>query len=154
MERVHSSPLVEKVPTFLEQIEQRRRQAREEKAQAELEQAKKKEQEWQEFLETSASPLKDGTPEQDFVVQICKKKILDGCNQVSGMFFELPNDDLQSAFPKWPVKNAASCPSHYEKTQRFYNECLANLAAALERENLSTSLRLQSNSLWIQWPRH
>ena len=152
MERVASEPLIEKVPTFLEQIHQRRIEAAQRKEQAKIEQEKAKETEWQEFLKTSASPLAEGSKELHYALEWCKKEILKYCEDNKTVILVwLSEMNLKQQFSNWPLDHSLSGPyipnmSLFIKERRFLHICLENLCIALKKEGLEATIDSTSRS--------
>lgn len=134
MERVASDSVVEKVPTFLEQLSQRRLQAKERAAQKKKEDQKIKEQEWQDYLAQHASPLMPGSKELDYALQWSKEKILSKLDQIPEarrFSLNLLDMNLKQTFSNWPV---LAEPYKNMHEARFLQLALTNLSNVLKTE--------------------
>ena len=142
MERVSSDPIVEKVPTLLEQLRQKRFEHEEKQKQ----QKAREQEEFEAHLKTlNITPLNPETKELEFVLAIVKERVLQSClSSYCEFYLSTHYKKIVKAFPDWSMEN--SSPGFQ---QAFLDRAYLNLAAALRKEGLY--MRTVFDHRIIQW---
>ena len=142
MERVSSVSTIEKVPTFLEQLRQKRLEHEEKQKQQEARQ----QEDFEKYLQTlNITPLNPGSKELAFVLDLAKEEILQSClSSYCEFYLNAQYDKIVKEFPDWSRDKILP---QYQPA--FFERSMSNLTAALKAEGLH--MRQVYDRITIQW---